>query len=215
MNDARRHPPPEPGGTRREIAHVLPAAPHGPHLSWWGAILGLIAVGMIQSAMLFAYAFLSAQVRGWPPAGVPRPGLLWPTVATGVLLVSLLPAAAASRAARSRSAGGLQAAAVLTALLGVAHLGIQAWTYTDLPMSPTQGAYGSVFVLTLAIHHLILAAPIVGFAILAVQVWDSPGERQQGGARALALWWQVTTAYWLLVYGTLYLSPLVLGGGGG
>lgn len=205
---------PEPGGSRPELAGALPGEPHGPQLSWWGTIMGLIAVGMVLSAALFAYAYLSAQVRGWPPGGVDRPGLLWPTISTGILVASLVPATAASLAGKHGRPALLQSSAFLTALLGIGHLGIQAWTYTDLPMAPTEGAYGSVFVLTVAIHHLILVAAVVGFLMLAVQVWDRPGERQMGGARALGLWWQVTTAYWLGVYGTLYLSPLVFGGGG-
>lgn len=215
MSRLSRTPPPEPDRTRSELARVLPTHPHGPQLSWWGAILGLIAVGMILSGALFAYAYLSAQVRGWPPEGVERPGLLWPTISTGVLLASLVPATAASVAAKHGRPALLQSSAFLTALLGAVHLAIQGWTYTDLPMAPTEGAYGSVFVLTVAIHHLILVAALVGFLMLAVQVWGEPDDRQMGTGRALGLWWQVSTAYWLLVYGTLYLSPLVFGGGGG
>jgi heme/copper-type cytochrome/quinol oxidase subunit 3 len=207
-------PPPESGSAREAYQHVLPADPHGPHLSWWGTIMGLIAVGMMLSALLFAYAFLSAQDRGWPPPGIERPGLLWPTVATLVLLGSLVPAGAAAFAGKHARGTLLQSSAFLTAVLGAVHLGIQVWTYTDLPVDPTEHVYGSVFVLTVAIHHLILLAGLVGFLVLAVQVWDRPGERQMGGARGLALWWGVTTAYWLLVYGTLYLSPLVFGGDG-
>jgi cytochrome c oxidase subunit III len=215
MSDVHRSAPPEPGGSRSEFQRVLPAAPHGPHLSWWGTIMGLISVGMMLSAALFSYAYLTVRAEGWPPAGVERPDLLWPTVATGVLLVSVAPALAAFRAGKRGLAGPLQSSAWLTAALGAAHLGIQAWTYADLPLSPTQGAYGSVFLLTLILHHLILGAGLVGFLVLGVQVWGRPGERQMGGAQALALWWVVTTGFWLLVYATLYLSPLLLAGGTG
>jgi cytochrome c oxidase subunit III len=215
MSGAHATPPPRPGDARSEFQRVLPAEPHGPHLSWWGTIMALIAVGMLLSGALFAYAFLSAQVRGWPPEGVERPGLLWPTIATGVLLLSCLPAVTALLAGRRARPALLQSSSVLTAVVGAAFLAVQAWTYTDLPMAPTEGAYGSVFVLTVAIIHLAQLAGLVGFLMLAVQIWDVPGERQMGGAQGLGLWWLVTTAFWLLVYGTLYLSPLVFGGGGG
>jgi heme/copper-type cytochrome/quinol oxidase subunit 3 len=215
MSGVHRTPPPDPGDARSEFRRVLPAEPHGPHLSWWGTVMALIAVGMLLSGALFAYAFLSAQVRGWPPEGVDRPDLLWPTISTAVLLASLVPATATLMAGRRGRPAVLQSSAFLTALLGIVHLVIQGWTYTDLPMAPTEGAYGSVFVLVVAIHHLILLAGIVGLLMLAVQVWGRPGERLMGGAQGLGLWWQVSTAYWLLVYGTLYLSPLIFGGGGG
>jgi cytochrome c oxidase subunit III len=215
VSDFYRTPPPDPGGSRSEFARVLPAQQHGPQLSWWGTIMGLIAVGMILAATMFAYAYLMARAEGWPPAGVERPGLLWPTVATGVLLVSLVPATIASLAGKHGRGGAMQTGALATALLGVVHLVIQGLTYRDLPMDPTEGAYGSLFVLNLAVHHLILLAAIVGFLMLAVQIWGEPGERQKGGARGLGLWWQVTTVYWLGVYGLLYLSPLIFQGGPG
>jgi cytochrome c oxidase subunit III len=208
-----RRPPPVSGGTRREVSAVLPAAPHGPTLSWWGAIMAVTAFGMVLSAILFAYAFLSAQAQGWPPAGVERPGLLLPTIGTGLLLASIAPSLAVHRFGTTGRGGPLQGACAAAALLGAGHLVLQVLTYSDLPMRPQEGAYGSVFLLMLLLHHTALLSGVVGFAILLVQTWDEPGERLMGGARGLNLWWCGLVAMWLLVYATLYLSPLVFGQG--
>lgn len=215
MSDVHRTPAPEPGGSRSEFSRVLPAQDHGPQLSWWGTIMALIAVGMVLAAVLFSYAYLMARAGGWPPAGVERPGLFWPSVSTAVLLASIVPATAGSLAAKHGRMNVIQPSAFATALLGAAHLVIQGLTYADLPMEPSQGAYGSLFLLTLIIHHLILFSGVVGFLMLAVQIWGEPGERLLGGARGLGLWWQTTAVYWLLVYGVLYLSPLVFQRGTG
>lgn len=206
-------PPPERAGTRPEYFAVLPAEEHGPTLSWWGTILAVISVGMFLSAILFAYAFLSLRDGGWPPDGVERPDLLVPSVATVVLLASGLPAYLAQRAAKARNGLLLQVTAVGAALLGTAHIVLQVSTYTDLPMQPDEHAYGSVFILLLVLHHLLLASGVVGFVMAAVQVWGRPGERLIGTTKGLVLWWFGLLGFWVLVFATLYVSPLALGGG--
>ncbi len=103
---------------------------------------------------------------------------------------------------------------MVAALLGVAHLGLQASTYTDLAMQPTEGAYGSVFILLLVLHHVGVLSGVVAFLVVSLQIWDRPGERQMGSARSLGLWWQGLVAYWLVVAALLYVSPLLFGGGG-
>jgi cytochrome c oxidase subunit III len=212
MTDHPSHPP-EPGGTRREIRHVLPAVEHGPALSWWGAIFAVIAAGMLLASILFAYAFLSLQEGGWPPDGVARPGIGIPAVGTAVLLLSVLPALAVARAGSQGRPSLLQGGAVATAVLGAVQVGLQATTYAELPMAPDEHAYGSVFLLLLILHHLLVASGIVGYLMVALQVWAAPGERLRATARSLALWWCGLVGLWLLVFATLYLSPLVLGGG--
>lgn len=207
-------PAPEPGGTRRAVQRVLPAEPHGPTLAWWGTLLGVIAYGMALAAVLFAYAYLGALAGGWPPTDAQRPALAQPTAATAVLVAAVVPAALLQRAAKRGASGLLQSSAAALPLVGALHLVLQGLTYTDLPMPPTEGAYGSVFLLTLILHHLGLFGGMVGGLILALQVWDEAGERARGTAMALGLWWYGMVGYWLLVYATLYVSPLVFGGGG-
>jgi cytochrome c oxidase subunit 3 len=204
-----------PGGTRREVQSALPAAEHGPTLSWWATILGLVAVGMLLAGLLFTYGYLSLREGGWPPAGVPRPDVALPTVAALTLLASGIPAYLGQRAATAGRPLAIQGAAAATALLGVGHLVLQAMTYRDLPMAPAEHAYGSVFILLPVMHHLLLAAGIVGYLVVMAQVWGAPGERLRGTVRALSVWWFGHVGFWALIYGTLYLSPLVLGGGGG
>lgn len=205
---------PVPGGTRREIQSVLPAVEHGPTLSWWGTILGLIAAGMMLAAVLFAYAFLSLKQGGWPPSGVERPDLLVPTVAMVVLLGGGVPAYLAQRAAKTGRPLLLQGMCAGTALAGAGHIALQVMTYGTLPMAHDEHAYGSLLILLPILHHLLLAAGVVGFVVAALQVWGRPGERLRGTVRSLSLWWFGLTGLWVLIYGTLYLSPLVLGGGG-
>jgi cytochrome c oxidase subunit III len=204
---------PASGGARGEHGHVLPAREHGPGLTWWGAIFALIAAGMLLACILFAYAFLSALDGGWPPAGVPRPAMGLPAVATAVLLVSVLPALVVARAGVQGRPSLLQGAAAGAVLLGIVHLALQTSTYTALPMAPDEHAYGSVFILLLVLHHLLLASGIVAYGIVGLQVWGAPGERLRGTVRSLALWWCGLVAFWLLIFAVLYVSPLVLGGG--
>ena len=110
---------------RRRVTGVLPTHARGPQMSWWGTLVGLIAVGMLQAAPLFAYAFLGARSDAWPPVGVGRPALGWPTIATVLLLAGGLAATAARMAAGRGRPSALQAGSAVAALLGSAHLGVQ------------------------------------------------------------------------------------------
>src|SRR3954466_2176892 len=59
-------------------------------LTWWGT-LGMIAIeGTVFVIAIVAYFYLRSHSSQWPPSSLP-PDLIWGTLNTGILLVSLIP----------------------------------------------------------------------------------------------------------------------------
>src|SRR5204862_2065302 len=68
-------------------------------LLWWGN-LGMLAIeGSMFMMALASYLYLKTANLDWPPATVPKPQLVLPTVNLILLVLTLLPAVISDRAA--------------------------------------------------------------------------------------------------------------------
>src|SRR5437763_16319976 len=68
---------------------------------WWGMALFLCAEVTIFGTLLATYFYLDFDAPRWPPAGVERPSVVLPLLATGVLLATGIPMFLASKASRA------------------------------------------------------------------------------------------------------------------
>lgn len=194
----------------------LPLRLGGNALSWPGVLLGVLALGMVQATLLFAYGYLSLREGGWPPPGVEAPGLARPAVATLLLVASGVAAVWLHAAARRRAGVAAQAAALAVALLGAAFLAVQVPSYAELPVAADQHAYGSALLVNGVVHHAFAVAGVLAALVVIVQAWGSePHPRSRSGAAGVATYWYFVVADWLLVAAVLYVSPAFFGGGGG
>jgi heme/copper-type cytochrome/quinol oxidase subunit 3 len=180
-------------------------------IAWTGTLLGLIALGMALSAVLFTYAYLGVLQGGWPPPERGRPPVALPALATLALLSSAPPALAIQRAAREGRGGSVQVNAVAMAALGALFLGLQALHYPQVGLDPAADAYSSAFVLIVALHHAALLAGMGAALVTALQVWSSPDARVAATAASIGLYWVANVGAWLLVAAVLYVSPFVWG----
>ena len=64
--------------------------PQGRSASWWGVALLIAADATVYSALIASYFYLRQNASGWPPGNIPEPSIFWPTVSTGLWLVSTL-----------------------------------------------------------------------------------------------------------------------------
>jgi mono/diheme cytochrome c family protein len=149
---------------------------------------------------LFVWADVRATAGAWPPDGEPRAPLLFPTLATLVMLGS------SWTLARRRRGATLALGLVFVALQ------IAGWTALwRLGVTPSSGRYGSLVFTFGAFHALHV---VVGFLGLML-------------ARASSVnwgrFWHFVGAVWLVLFAALYLAgcsdgraikqPLVLAGG--
>ena len=107
------------GGVR--LAQRRRALPNG----WWGMALFLCSEVTIFGTLIATYFYLQFGVRHWPPAGIAPEKVTDPSIATGVLVATVVPMFLAARAARMGSRGTVLRM-VLVALI-VQEIGRASW----------------------------------------------------------------------------------------
>lgn len=173
-------------------------------LAWWGMV-GLIATESALFAVLVAtYFYLRAHaVTGWPPAGIAKPDVLLPVLATAILVPSsgLLAAATGANLSRVRPVLGV------TLVLGAVFLALQAWVIHSAlgDFKPQEDAYGSIFYTLGGLHWMHVAAGMALAAWALLRTWVGPA---LGTSVAVtALYWHFTNAVALVLLLTVSLSP--------
>lgn len=196
------------------MTSVRTAAPVGPPriagraTGWWGMFWGLAALMSMHSTALFGYFYLGALNEQWPPPGIDPPGLLLPTVATVLALLSVVPAIWAHTSVRVEQGLRLQWGAVGVLVLGGAFIAVAGFDLATVPFRWDTHAYGSAYYLISGFHLLNGLAGLGIFVGAATQVWGvSLSPRLQMAAVNAALFWYWVAGGWLPVYATLHLSP--------
>ncbi|WP_018432650.1 cytochrome c oxidase subunit I [Paraburkholderia atlantica] len=180
-------------------------------LMWW-ATAGLMAIeGTVFAIAVAMYFYLRGVNAVWP-MHAPPPALLWGTLNTAILLLSLAPNQLAKRAAeRGERARACLWLSVCLAF-ALAFLVLRGFEFTALNVMWYANAYGSIVWLLLGLHTTHLVTDTVDTAVLALLLKIGPFE----GKRLLdtsenAIYWYFVVLSWLPIYAVLYLAPRMHG----
>jgi cytochrome c oxidase subunit III len=183
----------------------LPSYGFGPRsLMWWGT-LGIIAIeGTVFLLTAFAYLYLRTRVAVWPP-GVPPPDLLWGTLNTAVLLLSVAPNEWARRAAKAHDLRKVRIALLIAIAFGVAFLVVRIFEFGALNVRWDTNAYGSAVWMLLGLHTTHLLTDWIDTVVLAVLMFTGPleGKRFVDVSENCVYWYFVVFA-WLPIYAIIY-----------
>lgn len=177
-------------------------------LMWWGT-LGLIAIeGTVFALAIAAYFYLQVHANRWPPS-TPAPDLLWGTLNTLVLLVSLWPNHLLKKAAEQ---GGdlhrIRFWFIVCLLFSVAFLVVRAFEFRALNVRWDLDAYGSIVWLLLGLHTVHLVTDTYDTGVLAVLMFTGPLEGQRlVDVSENCEYWYFVVASWLPIYAVLYWAP--------
>ncbi|WP_346619895.1 cytochrome c oxidase subunit 3 [Blastococcus montanus] len=176
---------------------------------WWGMLMTLFVLISMLAALLFAYFYLLAGFDSWPPPSSEEPALGLTSIASGLLVLSVVPVAAAHLAARAGTAGGrLPAALAATLLLGGAFLLLQFADYGANDIDPARDVYGSLWLALAGFHHINAALALVGIGVVVLRVRTGRlTPREQEMTVTAAHYWYFVVGSWLVIAATLYLTP--------
>ena len=179
-------------------------------LGWWAMLLVVATEGTLFATLLASYLYLRFKNVVWPPAGVDKPQVLLPCVATAFLLAAagamFLAARALPRARVSAARAGVAAALVC----GVAFAMFQFLVvHADWgEFRPSGSAYGSIYYTVVAVlwAHAAAGVLLLGFCL---------GQLSRGSFRPVrraalevgALYTYFVAVAALAVLLTVYLSP--------
>lgn len=208
----------DPAGTTATAAAVqVPAgalAPEGPvgrSTGWWGLVLFIATEAVTFAALLASYFYIRfANASVWPPPADKLPGLVYPSIMTGLLVASVVPMALASRASRRDRTGAGWPAVVVVFLVGWAFLVLQVLDWlAEWPSSTlSKDAYGSLFYSITGLHaaHVAIGVGMLGFLLVAMAVGRLRREHGEP-VRLVALYWYFMAVLAVAVYLTVYLTP--------
>lgn len=174
---------------------------HVDHLAAWRFGLWLF---IISEAMLFVVLLSTRFIL----AGTGHPEELNQPLAaimTVILLSSGWPAKKAVDAAKEGDQAGIARNLVLTMVLGGLFLGLMAYEWAELAVSPAS-LYGTVFFTTTGLHGLHVLAGIFVYAtrLAATRRGAFDAERTWGLENA-ERYWHFVDAVWVLIYPIFYL----------
>jgi heme/copper-type cytochrome/quinol oxidase subunit 3 len=198
------------GGDDARWLHVghLPTFAFG-HRSpmWWGT-LGLVAIETTVFALIIvAYFYLRGLAGAWPLSGSPPPDLLWGTVNTVVLLLSMIPNEMARRAAEKLDLPRVRTALIWCMAFSIAFLAVRALEFTTLNCAWDDDAYGSVVWMMMGLHTTHLITDTWDSGVLAVLMHTGPvdGKRFVDVSENAGYWYFVVGS-WLPIYATVYFG---------
>ena len=193
------------------LADLPTSATGSRHLVWWGNIGFMVIEGAGFALAAAVYLYLMTQAPAWPPAGTPRPGLLWSGIFTAGLLLSAIPNLWVLRCARAKSAAGVRWGTLAMAVIGLVLMVPRGFEFVHLGVSWYDNAYGSVVWLLLVLHtsHVITDwgdTVVLGAWLFSHEV----GDDQFADIEDNSNYWSFVVACWLPIYALIYWAPRAL-----
>ena len=201
-----QHRPPVRAGAALDVS-PLPTFGFGQRSPMWWATLGLIAIESTVFALtIMSYFYLRSHASAWPMTGQP-PDLLWGTLNTVILVVSMIPNQFAKKAAERMDLGPVRLWMVVCMLFSVAFLVVRALEFTTLNTRWDDDAYGSAVWMLLGLHTTHLVTDTWDSGVLTVLMFTGPleGKRFVDVSENAAYWYFVVLS-WLPIYAVIYFG---------
>jgi cytochrome c oxidase subunit 1/cytochrome c oxidase subunit I+III len=175
---------------------------------YYGTLLMLAIEAVEFGALIASYFYLRAGATDWPPHGVELPGLVAPTLATIIIVLSAIPTYLSDKAIKKDNQRAFRLNLLIGLFMGIAAIALlllemSQWSFTWQPH-----AYGSI-VWTLLIAFIGFVVIDVLYTLL-ILIWAAQGyfnSERHGAIEAEGVTWYFTILLWIPVYITLFLSP--------
>jgi heme/copper-type cytochrome/quinol oxidase subunit 3 len=185
----------------------LPTFAFGNRSPMWWATLGLVAIESTVFALaIMSYFYLRSHASVWPMTGMP-PDLLWGTLNTVILVVSMVPNQLAKKAAERLDLGQVRLWLVVCMLFSIAFLVVRGFEFTALNTRWDSDAYGSVVWMLLGLHTTHLVTDTYDSGVLTVLMFTGPleGKRFVDVSENAGYWYFVVLS-WLPIYAVIYFG---------
>ncbi|HEX4488640.1 MAG TPA: hypothetical protein VH088_20340 [Terriglobales bacterium] len=178
-------------------------------MSW--AMFGMMLIeGTMFGIVLATYFYLRTRNSDWPP-GTNPPALLYGSINTGVMLVSLIPNLWTSKIAKEGNLSKARLAVWIMTLFAAANLVIRVFEFGSLNCHWDANAYGSVVWTILGLHTVHLLTDWYDSAVLLVFLYvHPPSGRMFMDISENAEYWYFVVLTWLPIYFVLYFVPRLL-----
>ena len=174
---------------------------------WWGAVGYMLIEAMAFAVVIACYFYLRQAAPQWP-LGVGPPALIWGTLNTAILIISLWPNQWAKKAAEREDLRGVRISMVVCVLAAVAFLIVRIFEFRTLNCNWDTNAYGSLVWLILGLHTTHLLTEAIDTGVLTALVFADPVEGKSfSDVNDSAVYWYFIVLAWLPLYFIIYWVP--------
>ena len=195
-----------------ELAHE----PEGMSNESLGIILFIISEAVMFGAFFAQYFYNRILSESWPTqVGLPEgfkgvPAYPLPVIMTVLLVASGFTAHWAQSAIRRDDRDQFQGWMIVTIVLGLAFLGVQAYEYANFILidhfTITSGIYGTLFFSLTGLHGLhVTVGAILLIGVMIRGFLGHFSSRSHFGVEGTILYWHFVDVVWIALYATLYL----------
>jgi cytochrome c oxidase subunit 3 len=186
----------------------LPTYAFGPKSPiWWGTLAFCAIEGMGFALAMASHLFLAFMAKSFP-VGTPPPGLLWSSLLTGLLLLSVIPNLWLDRRAHAHDLASVRVGLLVMTAVGVALLVFRAFEFADLEVSWDRDAYGSMVWLLLGLHTTHIATDLADTAVLTALMFTRHGQGKRFSDVAdNCFYWNFVVITWLPLEVLIYWAP--------
>jgi cytochrome c oxidase subunit III len=191
----------------RDYSH-LPTYGFGTAMTMaWGTIAYITLEGMGFAIAASAYLYLAVINPAWPIAVGPPP-LLWASLLTVFLIVSVIPNHFAKRDARDEDLPAVRRDIVIMSVAGVLPLILRIFEFQALNVGWDQNAYGSIVWILLGLHTAHLLTDVGETIVLTALMFTRHGHgRRFADVEDNAVYWDFVVISWVLIYVLIYWFP--------
>ena len=187
---------------------ALPSFGFGARSLMWWATAGLMLIeGSVFALAVVVYFYLRTVNASWP-LHAPPPSLLWGSLNTVVLILSMVPNELARRAANKGNRELARLWLAVCVCFALIFLVLRGFEFTALNVMWYANAYGSIVWTLLALHTTHLITDTVDTAVLAVLLFTGPYEgKRLVDTSENAFYWYFVVLSWLPIYAVIYFAP--------
>src|SRR5438270_3958875 len=164
--------------------------------------------GTLFALAIATFIYLRMNNLDWPPATVPKPDMLLPTINLLLLIVSGIPALYADAAARREDLTGVRIAMALFILMGIIFIVIRFVNLANIGYKWSDHAFGSIVWVVIGMHmfHCIVASGENTMLLVYLFGWPATKKRFLD-VRCAAGYWYFVILSWLPFYFFIYVQP--------
>lgn len=178
---------------------------------YYAAILLIIIEAAEFIELIATYFYLRSSTNTWPPDNIPLPDLLLPTIATVILLISVIPSYLDDKAVEKNDQVGLKVYIILQMILEIAYMIVISIHLNSLNFSWQKDAYGSIFWMMVLSAVVFTGLMILESIYILVQAFRGLyNSERRWGIEIDGLSSYFVIVNWVLFYLTVYIAPYLI-----
>lgn len=187
-------------------AHSTEMSIGGRSMEWWAMATFIASEAIFFATLISSYLFLRFSLPAWPPPPHPRLELTLPLINTVILFSSGVPQHMASQAIKRGDRKAHQRLTIMAMVLGFLFLCGQAWEYTHVGFTPSDGVFGSSFFVTTGFHGAHVSVALIFLLVTLIRSYRGHFTPEHHfGVEAATMYWHFVDAVWGALLITIYL----------